>query len=329
MCAAVDDARRGESAAANARAGRRAQVRGAGTIPWLVTILIFSLTFSRVPFASVWRALAGARLVPYLAIMVPYSIFYLMIDTFCLTRVINWFNRPVAYRDVLPIRATTYLLTLVNSNLGQGGIALYLHRREAVPLFEVASSVLFLMFVELYQLTFFSSLGVLLAPRAIDLPLGTVYAALYGYLIIHLVLFRVGRDWLARRPAARILRSFRLASPRHYLLLILYKSPNFLMATVVYYVGLQCFGMRLPYRELLLFLPIIFFSAALPIGVAHLGAPQLLWIYFFGRYAPEPSLLAFSLATHFIFMTMNAALGVPFLPRATRELLRGTDSTAA
>ena len=292
-------------------------------LPWAFTVLIFTLIFKRIPFASVWQALAGARLAPYLAIMAPYSVLYLAVDTFCLTRVINWFNCRVAYGDVLPIRATTYLLTLVNSNLGQGSIALYLHRREGVPFLEVAGSVLFLMFVELYQLTFFSSLGVALAPRAVDLPLGTVYAALYAYLVVHLAFFRFAGDWIARKPALRILRAFRLAHVRHYLLLALYKSPNFIMATVVYYFALRCFGMHLPYLELVMYLPIIFFSAALPIGVAHLGAPQFLWIYFFGAQAPEASLLAFSLATHFIFMIMNAALGVPFLPRATRELMRG------
>jgi len=294
-------------------------------LPWVVTIVIFAAIFRRVPFASVWHALEGAHLAPYLAVMAPYSVAYLAIDTFCLTRVINWFNCPIDYRNVLPIRATTYLLTLVNSNLGQGGIALYLHRRDGVPLVEVASSVLFLMFVELYQLTFFSSLGYVLAPRAIDLPLGILYVVLYGYLVVHVAFFRFAGERLSRHRAAHILRSFRLARPRHYALLVVYKSPNFIMATVVYYFALRCFGIELPYRELLLFLPIIFFSAALPIGVAHLGAPQLLWIYFFGRYAPEAALLAFSLATHFIFMIMNATLGVLFLPRATRELMHGAE----
>jgi hypothetical protein len=324
----VDAASRGNTpAGADAPARRHPPHAVARVLPWIATILIFTLIFSRVPFAKVWQALAGARLVPYLAIMAPYSVLYLAIDTFCLTRVINWFNCRIAYADVLPIRATTYLLTLVNSNLGQGGIALYVHRREGVPLIEVVSSVLFLMFVELYQLTFFSSVGVVLAPRTVDLPLGAVYAALYGYLVAHLVFFRFAGDWLARRPALRILRSFRQARLRHYLLLVLYKSPNFVMATIVYYFALQCFGMRLPYLDLVLYLPIIFFSAALPIGVAHLGAPQLLWIYFFSAYAPEANLLAFSLATHFIFMIMNAALGIPFLPRASRELMRGAAAT--
>lgn len=290
-------------------------------LPWIVSALIFALIFNRVPLSEVWAALTGARALPYLAIMVPYSVFYLLVDTFCVTRVLNWFNCRIAYGDVLPIRATTYLLTLVNSNLGQGGVALYLNRRERIPLLEAASSVLFLMFVELYQLVFYSSLGVALATRPIDLPLAPVYAALYAYLAVHLLFFRFGVTRIARLREARPLRSFRLASPRHYLLLLMFKSPNLLMATVTYYFALQCFGIRIPYLELLTYLPIIFFSAALPIGVAHLGTPQLLWLYFFGDSAPAANLLAFSLTAHFTFMILNAALGVPFLPRASRELI--------
>jgi len=297
-------------------------------LPWIFTALIFAVIFSKVPFGRVWEALAGARLAPYVAIMVPYSVFYLLVDTFCVTRVVNWFNCRIAYTDVLPIRATTYLLTLINSQLGSGGIALYLHRRWGVPFLEAASSVLFMMFVELYQLVFYSSLGVLFSPRPLDLPLGRVYLVLYGYLVVHVLIFRYVADrvpWLRDRA---ILRSFRMARPSHYLRLLLYKSPNFLMATIVYYFAVQCFGMRLSYADLLVYLPIIFFSAALPIGVAHLGAPQALWIYFFGGQAPEASLLAFSLATHFMFMITNAALGIPFLPRASRELMERASAKA-
>ena len=289
-------------------------------VPWIITALLFAVIFRRVPISKLVEALHGVRVLPYLTIMLPYSVAYLLIDTFCLTRVLNWFNTRIAYRDVLPIRATTYLLTIINSPLGQGSIALYLNRREGIPFLEVASSVLFMMFVELYQLVFFSSLGAALAPRPIDLPLESVYLTLYGYLIVHLLFFRFGARWIERLPAAGMLRSFRLARPHHYLLLLLYKSPNFVMATIVYYFALQCFGMHLPYLDLVLYLPIIFLSAALPLGVAHLGAPQLLGVYVFGDQAPEANLLAFSLAAHLTFMVTNAALGIPFLPRASREL---------
>jgi hypothetical protein len=289
-------------------------------IPWIVTAALFAIIFRRIPIAKVVEALHGVRLAPYLAIMLPYSVAYLLVDTFALTQVLNWFNTRIAYRDVLPIRATTYLLTLINSPLGQSGIAVYLKRRDGIPFLEVASSVLFMMFVELYQLVVFSSIGYALAPRPIDLPLVPVYGVLYGYLIVHLLVFRFGGTWIEKLPFAGMLRSFRLAQPRHYLLLLLYKSPNFVMATVVYYFALQCFGIHLPYRDLVLYLPIIFLSAALPIGVAHLGVPQLLWPTFFGDQADPAVLVAFSLAAHFTFMVTNAALGIPFLPRASRDL---------
>lgn len=289
-------------------------------IPWIVTAVIFALIFRRVPIAKVVDALRSVHLLPYLAIMLPYSVVYLLVDTFCLTRVLNWFNATIRYRDVLPIRATTYLLTLINSPLGQGGVALYLNRREGIPFFEVASSVLFMMFVELYQLVFFSSLGAALAPQRIERSLVLVYFALYAYLLLHLAIFRFGGAWLERGKAGGMLRSFRMARPHRYLLLLIFKSPNFLMATVVYYFALQCFDLHLPYLQLFMFLPIIFLSAALPIGVAHLGAPQYFWLHFFGDQAPEANLLAFSLTAHVTFMVMNAALGLPFLPRATREL---------
>ncbi|MEO6027997.1 MAG: lysylphosphatidylglycerol synthase domain-containing protein [Candidatus Binatia bacterium] len=306
-----------ETAAGQSRHQHRGLKR---VVPWVMTAVIFALIFRRVPIAKVLEALRGVHLGSYLAIMMPYSVAYLIVDTFCLTRVLNWFNTKIAYRDVLPIRATTYLLTLLNSPLGQGGVALYLNRREGIPFFEVASSMLFLMFVELYQLVFFSSLGAAMAPHRIESSLVWVYCALYAYLVVHLLLFRGGEGWIKKPKAVAMLRSFRMASPLHYLLLLIFKAPNFLMATVVYYFALQAFGIHLPYQQLFMFLPVIFLSAALPIGVAHLGAPQYFWLHFFGDQAPEANLLAFSLTAHVTFMVMNAALGLLFLPRATREL---------
>jgi hypothetical protein len=289
-------------------------------VPWIVTAVIFAVIFRRVPVAKVLEALRGVHVATYLAIMAPYSVVYLLVDTFCLTRVINWFNTRIAYRDVLPIRATTYLLTLINSPLGQGGVALYVNRRYGIPFLEVASSVLFMMFVELYQLVFFSSVGAALAPHRIEPSLFWVYGGLYAYFVVHLAIFRNGVPVIRKPKAAAMLRSFGMAKPSHYFLLLLYKAPNFVMATIVYYFALQAFGIHLPYQQLVMFLPVIFLSAALPIGVAHLGAPQYFWLHFFGDQAPEASLLAFSLAAHVTFMVMNAALGVPFLPRATRDL---------
>ena len=248
----------------------------------------------------------------------PYSIFYFLVDTFVVQQAVGWFNVPVTYRDVLPIRATTYILSLVNTQLGQGGIALYLNRRHAIPFWEVTSTVLFIAFVEIYQLAFYSFVGAAVSGeigRAIPV---WVYAALAGYLIGHLTYFSLARSQqLDRIP---LLRAFRQAQPYQYLLLLLYKTPNLLAAVTVHWLALPLFGIHIPFAVLLTFLPIVFFGAALPIAAAHLGPSQFLWVYFFHDYAPQADLLAYSLAAHLSFMLMNATIGLIFLRRATREL---------
>ena len=72
--------------------------------------------------------------------------------------------------------------------------------------------------------------------------------------------------------------------------------------------------------KLMLFLPLVFLAAALPIAVAHLGTSQAAWLLFFSGNATPARILAYSLAAHFTFMFCNGLIGLCFLPRATREL---------
>ncbi len=231
---------------------------------------------------------------------------------------VRWFNVPVRYRDILPVRATTYILSLVNTQLGQGGVALYLHRRHQVPFWEVTGTVIFISFVEVYQLAFYSFVGAAVSGELGQFAPVGVYAGLAGYLAVHLWYFSRPRG--GRLGNARLLQAFRRARPSHYLLLLLYKTPNLLAAVTTHWLALPLFGMSIPFFALLAGLPIVFFFAALPIAAAHLGPSQLAWVWVFGRYAPADGLVAYSLAAHLAFMLMNALIGLVFLRRASREL---------
>src|SRR5581483_5005727 len=107
--------------------------------PWAVTLAIFAFLFWRIPLGRVAETFAGAAWGRYLLLMVPYVVFYFLVDTFVVQQAVSWFNVRVPYRDILPIRATTYILSLVNTQLGQGGVALYLHRKYDVPFWEITS----------------------------------------------------------------------------------------------------------------------------------------------------------------------------------------------
>src|SRR2546427_1098054 len=130
------------------------------TLPYLGTLLIFALIFWRVPIATVYSALVQVPVLNFLAVFLPFSIFYWMIDSLCLTWVVRRFNAPLKLREIIPIRASMYLLALINTNLGQGGVAWYLHRKASIPFLEVLSSILFLALMEVYQLFLFSTVGI-------------------------------------------------------------------------------------------------------------------------------------------------------------------------
>ena len=81
---------------------RRAWARG---VPVALTVVIFLLIFWRIPFGAFWNAIAGARILPFLALMGSFSLYFFLVDTFVLSRLIRWFHGPLPYRELLPVRA--------------------------------------------------------------------------------------------------------------------------------------------------------------------------------------------------------------------------------
>ncbi len=249
--------------------------------------------------------------------MAPYSLFFCAIDAAVVRQAVAWFNVPVRYADVFPIRATTYILTLLNTQLGQGGLAVFLHKRYGLPFWQITGTVLVVMLVEMYQLALYSFVGATLTGELGHSVSPWPYAILAAYLAFHLWFFSKPRG--GRIGSAQVLQTFYRARPWQYLVLLLMKTPNLLAAVTVYWIALRFFGVSLPFTEILTFLPLIFFFSAMP-AAAKLGPSQAAWVYFFGDRAPEASLVAFSLAAHLTFLVFNALIGLAFLRRALREL---------
>jgi len=268
--------------------------------PIVATVAVFAVIFSRIPFARFVDALAGARLVPFLAVMASFSLFYFLMDTLILLLMVRWFHGPLAYRDLLPARASTYLVSIVNTQLAQGALALYLHRRFATPLGEITGTVAVLILLEITQLITFATIGMLAIPGSVPHGLFAAPAMLAAVWIALVLLVRSGR--VRESPLAQ---TFRRARPGQLVLVLALKGTILVAAVLVHRVALTFFDIHVPMLSLLTFLPIVFMVAALPITVAHLGTSQAAWIYFFGDRAPEASLLAYSLASHLTFMLAN------------------------
>ncbi len=313
-------------------AARRATPLWRKAIPYVGTVAIFALIFWRIPIAKVGEALSQAPVFKFFAIFMPFSLFYFAIDSFCLTWVVNRFNAPMRLRDILPIRASMYLLALINTNLGQGGVAYYLHRKAGISFLGALSSILFVALLEVYQLFLFSTLGVIFyAPKGpaqteIVQVLRVAYIVAWALLAAIVTFFAIARrserirHWVETGRAGAILATFMKARPIDYLAVLAIKAPSFLASVVAQYYALALYGIAVPFVKLVLFLPLVFLAAALPIAVAHLGTSQAAWLLFFSGNAPDVKILAYSLAAHFTFMLCNGLIGLVFLPRASREL---------
>ena len=132
------------------------------TITWVLAAGCFYLVYTKIVEAGLREGLgpveylvdffAGVEWWQWLALMIPYSIFFFMVDAHATWRVIRWFNVPsIKYTDILPIRGSAYILSMVNEQVGKGAMSLYLLRRHDVPGWEALSSMIFLALAEIYQ----------------------------------------------------------------------------------------------------------------------------------------------------------------------------------
>ena len=302
---------------------------------WLVAAGCFYVVYTRMATAAdrvgetvpgyLAAFFGGADWGLWLALMIPYSCFFFVIDSHVTWRVVRWFNAPaLRLGGMLPIRASAYILSLVNEQVGKGAMSLYLLRRYQVPGWQALSSMILLGLMEIYQLLAFSGIGVavdfgLVRAASTVLPLDVILPVAMGiaalYLPLHIAYFRTrlfGAGGLRDKP---LLAAFRQARPIHYLLIVLFKAPNLIGAVIVYYFALDLFNVRVGFGQLLAFLPVIFLAAALPLPL-HAGA-LLLWAVLFPDY---PQVAAFSFVMHTFFVLFNGAIGLLFLPRANREL---------
>jgi hypothetical protein len=265
------------------------------------------------------QVFANVRWLPWLLLMMVYSCFYFTIDTLVVTRALSWFIKPIRYRDILPIRASAYIISLFSEQIGKGAMAYYLNRRDNVPGWEVASVMLFIMFGEVFYLLTWATVGFIVSRNALPavfrlMPIISVGAAIVFTLWV--LYFRGTILPGSQFRDKKIFHAFRTATLKHYVLFFLLRSPALLAAVVVYTIALNLFGVQASLLPLLGYLPIIFFAATVPTPMR--AAAITLWVVLFPEN--EGQMAAFGFVQHNFFILFNALIGVVFWRRAQREL---------
>ncbi|MFN3165398.1 MAG: hypothetical protein ACE37N_18390, partial [Pseudohongiellaceae bacterium] len=295
----------------------------------IITALCFAYLYFRLNGAAAREGLtlvtymsqvfANVAWLPWLALMMGYSLFYFLIDTLVVTRALNWFLAPIRYRDILPIRASAYIISIFNEQVGKGAMAYYLNKRDKVPGWEVGSVMLFIMFCEIFYLLIWASIGFIFS--AADLPpvfsiLPAISIGAGVFLVLWILYFNGTLLPNNTFRDKRVLLAFRQAKLWHYGAFFLLRSPALLAAVVVYTTALNLFGVEASLLTLLPYLPVIFFAAAVPTPMR--AAAITFWVILFPDN--EGQMAAFGFVQHNFFILFNAVIGLVFWRRAQREL---------
>jgi hypothetical protein len=301
-------------------------------LPWAITIVCFGFLYFRIEGAAQRQdppqsalaylsdVFASVDWMHWLALMIPYSFLYLLIDTAVLWRVVNWFNTRVPYQALLPVRASSYIISILNEQVGKGAIAVFLNRRDGVPGWQIGSSILFIMFCEFYYLLFWAVEGVSLRWNTLPaifhvIPWIAVAALIFFAAFVYY--FRSPRFASSALRERQLLLSFRKASPWYYLVIIVIRSPALVAAAWVYSEAAALFGMPLGFLDMLGYLPVIFFGTLVP------GPFRAVAVTMWSLLLPDfdaGRTTAFGIVQHNFFVLFNAAIGLVFLRRVSRDL---------
>lgn len=257
--------------------------------------------------------------IPWLALMICYSLFYFAIDTLVVTKALNWFVADIKYKDIMPIRASSYIISIFNEQIGKGAMAYYLNKRDKIPGWEVGSVMLFIMFCEIYYLLVWATIGFAVGGDSLPEVFGLIpYIAAVAtvLLVLWIAYFRGAILPNNKFREKTVLHAFRQAKPWHYGAFFLLRSPALLAAIVVYTVALNLFGVEASLMTLLPFLPVIFFAAAVPTPMR--AAAITFWVILFPEN--EGQMAAFGFVQHNFFILFNAAIGLVFWRKAQRDL---------
>jgi len=273
-------------------------------LSWVSGILIVGFLLSQVDLAILKKAAVEANIILFLLYLSIFILFWLLFESQNLYVLIKYFGYKAKYIDILAIRASTYLLMMLNYGLGTGGILLELNRKSGISLKH--SSAVVLLYVNadnisLALLTFIPGLLFLeIMPTKIMIPLLAVAASFIITTICLIIFIKLYAVYMRHNNGTRSffativfeLSNFKF---RRYFIIVALRTLYFASFSLFMYVAIPCFGFYVPFTALLALLPPIFFVGIIPITPAGIGTTQAAMLALFSPYGDQSKILLFSL----------------------------------
>lgn len=308
--------------------------------PWVVGVGIIAYLFHLYPISTVLEAGKSVNILGFSSFALFYFFFVFVVDTWVFSRVLTRFHHPVTFKELLPARAVTYLIMVLNYGASQGAFAYYLKRTQKLAIFEVLGTFALIALIDLYWLmgmafvgSFFQDFqiqGVHLAPI-----IRTMAGVATIALVAHLIYWRYlsAKPWRATKwlREKKLFRIFHEARLRDYASIALMRTPIYACIIACMYVVLLTFGAQVPLLTILGATPIAFMLGVLPISPSGIGVTNGALVELLQQHVQSPQItqgvttgaaliLAASLLWVFANMALKAIVGALYLMRVSKDL---------
>lgn len=319
------------------------------TLPWIVAAGILYWLFQHYPIEKI---VGAARLVnPYTFAV--FAILYFLaiwfIDCFAMAKILSRFTETIHWRELIPARAATYLLAMVNYGAGQAALAYSIQRVHKVRLGDIVGVFTLITAMDLVWIVTLAFVGSFMMGDQIILgynvtpTIRLIGGAAFTCVALHLCFWLLhweerlkGRLWqraFAWLRSKSLFRVFHVARPRDYLLLAAVRLPIHMVLVLSMYLLIRIFQGEIPLMTILGGVPVAILIGAIPISWGGFGTVNKALIdllspnlevasNILSSVTPSELILAASLLWMFTNYLLKLIIGLCFLSGVTKSVGR-------
>lgn len=287
---------------------------------WSFGLLIAAILLIQIDIDVLKKAFFEAHLTQFIILMGFFVFFWLYFESYNLLIIINKYAKNASYKHITLLRAVTYLLMLINYNLGIGGILLGLSFKHGLNLKYSTTIVTLYSIIDILSLSLLTFASTTLTNEFIPSSIFsglflTSFIILVIMLIIYIIFININifknilPSWLYKFIYA-IKVEISKVSIKDLLKFTIFRILYFLSFTIFFYLSIPFFHFHVPFIGLLALLPPIFFIGNLPITPAGIGTIQAAMLFFFNDYGDYTKILLFSLCYTTFLIIYRLCIGL-------------------
>lgn len=305
-------------------------------LPWAGATVLLGYIGWTTSWESAWVALKHADVIPVTLILLGGTLLSFSVDTLGVSITVSRFIGRVTWRQALPVKATSYMLNVLNYNAALVGMAWYFQRIREVSFWRVLGSLFVLNVMDIVALALLLAVGIAVngGLSGIDpLARATAWGILGGVGVgfpLFVVTLQKGLQIpiLTRLAHMQILAPFRDFRWSMLPVLLLPRLALLMSYMAVQFALFPEFGVAIPLRALLVYFPLSTFVQAIPIAPSGLGT-----IHAFNRWAyhdfvqpgmgdPDGVLDACTTTLIVVALVFRVAVAWAFLGRFSKEVIQ-------